>query len=104
MIGAQVVSVPMALPIANANHAFVTFMSSLTVVFFVLFVVLNVMLSMLIVKPITLMSLAAEKISTGDLEIPEFSEKGKDEVSMLGKAFNRMRRSLEKAIRLIDEK
>lgn len=104
MIGAQVVSVPMALPIANANHAFVTFMSSLTAVFFVLFVVLNVMLSMLIVKPITLMSLAAEKISTGDLEIPEFSEKGKDEVSMLGKAFNRMRRSLEKAIRLIDEK
>lgn len=103
VIGAQVVSVPMALPIANANHAFVTFMSSLTAVFFVLFVVLNIMLSMLIVKPITLMSQAAEKISTGDLEIPEFSEKGKDEVSMLGKAFNRMRRSLEKAIRLIDE-
>lgn len=104
VIGAQVVSVPMALPIANANHAFVTFMGSLTAVFFVLFVILNVMLSMLIVKPITQMSVAADKISTGDLEIPEFSEKGKDEVSLLGKSFNRMRRSLEKAIRLIDEK
>jgi protein-histidine pros-kinase len=104
VIGAQVVSVPMALPVANANSAFVTFMSSLTAVFFVLFVILNIMLSMLIVKPITLMSTAANKISTGDLEIPEFSEKGKDEVSLLGKSFNRMRRSLEKAIRLIDEK
>ena len=104
VIGAQVVSVPMALPVANANSAFVTFMSSLTAVFFVLFVILNIMLSMLIVKPITLMSMAANKISTGDLEIPEFSEKGKDEVSLLGKSFNRMRRSLEKAIRLIDEK
>jgi len=104
VIGAQVVSVPMALPVANANSAFVTFMSSLTAVFFVLFVILNIMLSMLIVKPITLMSTAANKISTGDLEIPEFSEKGKDEVSVLGKSFNRMRRSLEKAIRLIDEK
>jgi len=104
VIGAQVVSVPMALPIANANHAFITFMSSLTAVFFVLFIILNLMLSMLIVKPITLMSMAANKISTGDLEIPEFSEKGKDEVSLLGKSFNRMRRSLEKAIRLIDEK
>ena len=59
---------------------------------------------MLIVKPITRMSQAADKISTGDLEIPEFSEIGKDEVSLLGKSFNRMRRSLEKAIRLIDEK
>ncbi|MFM9968264.1 MAG: DUF3365 domain-containing protein [Burkholderiales bacterium] len=104
VIGAQVVSVPMALPIANANHAFITFMSSLTGVFLVLFVILNVMLSILIVKPITQMSEAADKISTGDLEIPEFGEKGKDEVSLLGKSFNRMRRSLEKAIRLIDEK
>ncbi len=104
VIGAQVVSVPMALPIANANRAFYTFMASLTGVFVVLFIILNLMLSMLIVRPITQMSEAANKISTGDLEIPEFSEKGKDEVSLLGKSFNRMRRSLEKAIRLIDEK
>ena len=104
VIGAQVVSVPMTLPIQNANRAFITFMASLTGVFVVLFVILNVMLSMLIVKPITRMSEAADKISTGDLEIPEFSEKGKDEMSLLGKSFNRMRRSLEKAIRLIDEK
>ncbi|OGA02137.1 MAG: signal protein [Betaproteobacteria bacterium RIFCSPLOWO2_02_FULL_62_17] len=103
VIGAQVVSVPMTLPIQNANRAFVTFMASLTGVFVVLFIILNLMLSTLIVKPITRMSQAADKISTGDLEIPEFSETGKDEVSLLGKSFNRMRRSLEKAIRLIDE-
>lgn len=104
VIGAQIVSVPMALAVANANSAFYTFMASLAGVFVVLFVILNLMLSVLIVRPITQMSEAANKISTGDLEIPEFSEKGKDEVSLLGKSFNRMRRSLEKAIRLIDEK
>ncbi len=103
VIGAQIVSVPMTLPIQNANHAFYTFMGSLTAVFVVLFIILNVMLSILIVKPITRMSEAAEKISTGNTDIPEFPEKGKDEVSLLGKAFNRMRRSLEKAIRLIDQ-
>lgn len=103
VIGAQVVSVPMSLPIENANHAFYTFMGSLTAVFVVLFIILNVMLSLLIVRPITKMSEAADKISTGDLEIPEFPEKGKDEVSLLGKSFNRMRRSLEKAIKLIDQ-
>ena len=102
VIGAQIVSVPMTLPIQNANHAFYTFMGSLTAVFVVLFIILNVMLSMLIVKPITRLSEAADKISTGDMDIPEFSEKGKDEVSLLGRSFNRMRRSLEKAIRLID--
>lgn len=104
VIGAQVVSVPMSLPIQNANRAFLTFMASLTGVFAVLALILNMMLSMLIVRPITEMSDAADRMSTGDLEIPEFSESGSDEVALLGKAFNRMRRSLEKAISLIDQK
>jgi protein-histidine pros-kinase len=103
VIGAQVVSVPMDLPIRNANRAFYTFMLSLSAVFVALFVILNVMMSLLIVRPITKMSEAANEISTGNMEIPEFSEKGADEVSLLAKSFNRMRRSLEKAIELIEK-
>jgi protein-histidine pros-kinase len=104
IIGAQVVSVPMSVPIQNANRAFYTFMASLTGVFVVLFIILNLMLSFMIVRPITVMSDAAERMSTGDLEIEEFDDSGRDEVSMLARSFNRMRRSLEKAISLIDQK
>ena len=104
VIGAQVVSVPMSLPIRNADRAFYTFMASLTGVFVALFVILNLMLSVMIVTPITRMSDAADRISTGDLEIPELAESGRDEVSLLARSFNRMRRSLEKAISLIDQK
>jgi protein-histidine pros-kinase len=103
VIGAQIVSVPMDVPIRNANHAFVTFMTSLTVVFAVLFVILNVMLTSLIVQPITRLSEAADQISKGKLDAAEIDDKGRDEVSQLGQAFNRMRRSLEKAISLIDK-
>jgi HAMP domain-containing protein len=103
VIGAQIVSVPMSLPIKNANRAFYAFMGSLTAVFVVLFIILNVMMSALIVRPITEMSKAADEISTGNMDIPEFSETGKDEVSLLAKSFNRMRRSLEKAIELIEK-
>jgi protein-histidine pros-kinase len=63
VIGAQIVSVPMDLPIRNANKAFVTFMSSITVVFAVLFVILNIMLTAMIVQPITMLSAAADQIS-----------------------------------------
>ncbi len=63
IVGAQVVSVPMALPIKNANDAFVTFMGSLAAIFVVTFIVLNVMLSAMIVRPIRRMSAAADKIS-----------------------------------------
>ena len=100
VIGAQIVSVPMALPILNANRAFFTFMASLSAVFVALFVILNIMMSVLIVRPVTSMSKAADEISTGNMEIPEFSETGGDEMALLRKSFNRMRRSLEKAIEL----
>lgn len=103
VVGAQVVQVPMTLPIKAANRAFVTFMTSLAAVFAVLFVILNLMLSLLIVRPITKMSAAADEISKGNMEIAELDDAGKDEVSLLARSFNRMRRSLEKAISLIDK-
>ena len=104
VVGAQIVSVPMSLPIQNANHAFFTFMGSLSAVFAALFIILNLMMSLLIVRPITKMSEAANEISTGNMDIPEFEERGGDEVSLLAKSFNRMRRSLEKAIELIEKR
>lgn len=71
IIGAQVVTVPMDIPIHNADRAFRTFMLSLAGVFAVVFVVLNVMLSWLIVRPIRRMSQSADKVSTGDFDVPE---------------------------------
>lgn len=103
IVGAQVVTVPMEVPLRNANRAFTTFMASLAAVFLVVFIVLNVMLSWLIVRPIRKMSESADKISTGDFDEPEFNEKGRDEVAVLGSSFNRMRRSLEKAMQMIGD-
>ena len=102
VVGAQVVSVPMTLPIRNAQHAFYAFMGSLTAVFALVFVVLNVMLSQMIVHPIARMSRAADQVSTGNFELPELREAGRDEIALLGRAFNRMRRSLQKALQMIE--
>jgi methyl-accepting chemotaxis protein len=94
VVGAQVVSVPMTLPLQNAQRTFYTFMASLIAVFALVFVVLNVMLNWMIVRPVAQLSHAADRVSTGDFEIPEFPERGRDEIALLGRAFNRMRRSL----------
>lgn len=101
-IGAQVVSVPMSVPLANAQRTFNTFMLSLGGIFLATFVVLNIMLSFLIIRPISRMSEAADKISTGDFDVPEFPARGGDEIGVLANSFNRMRRSLQKAIKLIE--
>lgn len=102
VVGAQVVSVPMALPLRTAERTFLTFMGSLVAVFGLVFVALNVMLSWLIVRPISRLSHAADQVSTGNFEIPEFPEAGRDEIALLGRAFNRMRRSLQKAMQMIE--
>ena len=103
VVGAQVVSVPMTLPIKNANDAFRLFMGSLAAIFLVTFIVLNIMLSVMIIRPISRLSESADKISTGDFDVPEFGDKGRDEISVLSKSFNRMRRSLQKALKLIEK-
>jgi protein-histidine pros-kinase len=92
----------MALPLQNAQRAFYTFMGSLVAVFALVFLALNVMLSWLIVKPIAQLSRAADQVSTGNFDIPEFPETGTAEIALLGRAFNRMRRSLQKAMQMIE--
>jgi protein-histidine pros-kinase len=103
IVGAQIVSVPMTLPIRNAERAFRAFMASLAVVFLAAFVVLNLMLGWLIVRPIRRMSESADKVSTGDFSRSELPAQGKDEISVLAASFNRMRRSLQKAMQMIEQ-
>ena len=101
-IGAQVVSVPMSVPLAHAQRTFNTFMLSLGGIFVATFVVLNAMLSWLIIGPISRMSSVADKVSTGNFDVPEFASRSGDEIGVLANSFNRMRRSLRKAIKLLE--
>jgi protein-histidine pros-kinase len=77
-------------------------MLSLTGVFVLLFIIVNILLSRLVSKPLSQMSRLANEISMGNLDLPEFSENRRDEVGVLARSFNRMRRSLEKAMKLIE--
>jgi protein-histidine pros-kinase len=101
-VGAQIVSVPMTVALARADQAFRTFMTSLVLVFLFAFAVLNVALSGLIIRPIVLMARSADQVSTGNFDVPEFSVTGRDEIAVLATSFNRLRRSLEKAMRLLE--
>src|SRR5262249_47398764 len=95
-VGVQIVSVPMTVALDKADQAFRTFMTSLVAVFAVAFVVLNLALSRLIIRPIVQMARAADQVSTGSVNVPEFSTNGRDEIAVLALSFNRLRRSLEK--------
>jgi len=103
IVGAQIVSVPMAVPIEKANAAFQTFMASLIAVFAFIFVALNVMLQIIVVRPVTHLARLADEVSMGKMDAPEFAARGRDEISVLAESFNRMRRSLAKAMTMLGD-
>ena len=103
LVGAQIVSVPMRLALNRANHIFVVFLAGLTVVFAVTAVLLNLMLQYMVVRRVQHISHTANEVSLGAMSAPEIAVRGSDEIAILAGSFNRMRRSLESALKLLGE-
>jgi HAMP domain-containing protein len=103
VIGAQIVSVPMAVPIARANATFKAFMGSLAVVFLAIFLLLNVMLYTMVIRRVTRLAGIADQVSLGNLEAGEFKTGSKDEIGTLTEAMGRMKASLVQAMKMLEQ-
>ena len=102
VVAIQVVTLPLQVAITRAWHTFGLYMGVLGGIFVLMLALLNLMLSAMIVRPVRKMSRIADAISTGDMNAPEIEPKGRDEIASLGASFNRMRRSLENAMKLLE--
>lgn len=102
VVGAQIVSIPMGVPIAKARSTFHLFMTVLAIIFVAVLVLTNLLLKLIVINPIQKMSQTADEVSQGKTNAPEFDIKGRDELSILAASFNRMRRSLDKAMAMLD--
>jgi protein-histidine pros-kinase len=102
IVTAQIVSAPMQLPLQRARSVFGVFMFSLGAIFVLLFLALNAMLIYLVTRPVNQLSKLANSVSLGDLNAPEFQAPGKDEIAELATSFNRMRKSLVEAIKMLE--
>jgi protein-histidine pros-kinase len=98
-----VVSVPFASATANAKRQFNAFMTLLVAVFAAAFVVVNALLYYLVVRPVRRIASVADRVSLGDMGADDFPKNGATEIVSLTHSFNRMRKSLEKALRLIGD-
>ena len=103
VVGSQIVSVPLSLPLEKARKEFLIFMVSLLVIFLFIFLVINIMLNRLIIRRVREMAHISDEISTGHADVQAFDDAGRDEISDLNKSFTRMRRSLEKAMKMLEE-
>jgi protein-histidine pros-kinase len=102
IVGAQIVSVPMSVPITMANNALRTLLIALAGVFVMTLVVLNLLLRFAVIGPLKRLAATADAVSRGEQGVPGFEVKGSDEVAVLAGSFSRMRISLEKAMAMLD--
>jgi protein-histidine pros-kinase len=102
VVGAQIVSVPMSVALERADAAFKVYVGGLAAVFLVVFVLLNLLLHFVIVQPVRRISAIASEVSLGNMNAPEVTVRGRDEIASLAESFNRMRRSLANAMKLLE--
>jgi methyl-accepting chemotaxis protein len=102
VVGVQIISVPTEVPLARAREAFKVFMLSITGIFIAIGVALNLMLRQMVVRPITKLAGLADRVSMGEMDAPEFKSQSKDEIGTLTKSFNRMRKGLAQAMKMLD--
>ena len=101
-VGAQIVSVPSEVASAAAHDAFRAFMIGIASAFAAVFVVLNLLLMLMVIRPMKRVALLAEQASLGVEDTTQFAMQRKDEIGDLARAFARMRTSLEKAMKIIE--
>jgi HAMP domain-containing protein len=103
IIGAQIVSVPMSVPIGIADRTFRTVLTYMAATFLLTLLVLNVAIALMVARPVSRLSAAADQISQGNLEVSGAQAGGSREISALAASFERMRLSLVKALKMLEE-
>jgi HAMP domain-containing protein len=101
-VAAQIVSVPMAVPVRIAGDAFRTLVIYLAAGFVISVATIDAAMLFLVIRPVRKLSDMADRVSTGDMSVPELPVHGRDEIAGLTASFNRMFVSLQKAFRLLN--
>lgn len=102
IVGAQIFSVPLKVAEEQTWQNLQFLIGAMSAIFLVLLLLINVMLSRMVLTPVIKMAEIAEQVSMGDSSQPEYVREGSDEISSLSQSFNRMRRSLDNAMKMLE--
>jgi HAMP domain-containing protein len=102
VVGAQVISVPLAATTEGAQHVWRSMMLATIAAFLFILLTVNGAAYWLFVRPLRRIVTAADAVSQGNQPTEGFPTHGASEITALSLAFNRMRISLAKAMKLLE--
>jgi HAMP domain-containing protein len=103
IVATQIIYVPAQDIFNSANRSFLIVLGVLITIFTAIIVVINLLLKQTVLKRIKRIAIVAEQVSVGDMDA-SFGKQDKDEIGALAEAFNRMKYSLEIALKMLGNK
>jgi HAMP domain-containing protein len=103
VVGAQIVSVPLSVPLAKADRAYQRLLFFLALTMLVAIVALDAAVYWFVIRPLRTVSDTGDRISRGEKNVPPVKIQGKDEIATVAASFNRMQISLAKALKMFAE-
>jgi protein-histidine pros-kinase len=101
VIGAQIVSVPMSVPMQRAREALHLLLAYLAVTLIATIAALDAGVYFIVIRPLKLVSVVADRASKGETNQDPLPVKGSDEIAIVTASFNRMQVSLAKAFKML---
>ncbi len=101
VVGAQIVSVPFASAESSAGRVRRDVLTAIATMLCIVLLIVNASIYALVIRPVSRIAQIADQVSLGDSAAPAFPSGGGSEVAALSAAFNRMRKSLDKALRML---
>jgi protein-histidine pros-kinase len=101
VVAAQIVSVPMSVPLQRANQALHLLLTYLAVILITTIAALDAGVYFIVIRPLKLVSVAADRASKGETNQDPLPVKGGDEIAIVTASFNRMQLSLAKAFKML---
>lgn len=100
-VGAQIVSVPETLVVKIADRGVTRISLDLCIIAAVTLVLMDLLLVFAVVRPVSRLAKTADEVSKGRVEVDEIPVRGRDEIAVLARSFNRMLHSLRRAMKLL---
>lgn len=103
VVGSQIVSVPLSLPVNRARETFTLLMSVTAATFLLLFILLNFVIRKTFVKRIVNVSTIVEEVNQGKAHRATCDTRGTDEIAALCESVEHLCKQYEKTNKLLDE-
>lgn len=101
IVAAQIISVPADEVFASAKQSLSLAMGIFIGIFAVVIITINFLLKQTVIQPVRKIAHLAKEVSTGKIT-DDFEQSYNDEIGILGASFNRMKSSLEIAMKMLN--